>query len=64
MKLKKIKFNPIDYQNQNQEEAFNEKLKGAIHVETYTESAIGCGEARTLVIFAFYPDDFEFKENF
>jgi hypothetical protein len=32
-------------------------LEGATHVETYTKKTPNWGEERTLVIFAFYPDE-------
>lgn len=59
MKLHIIKINPID-ENSNgfySVEKANELLVGANHVETYTKDD-GCyGGQRTLIIFAFYPDE-------
>ncbi|MDD4972474.1 MAG: hypothetical protein PHT07_23840 [Paludibacter sp.] len=63
MKLIKYKLDPVNYQNSSDYDNFNEKLKGATRVETYTESAIGRGEAKTLVVFAFYPDDKEVEDS-
>lgn len=60
MKLRKFKLDPVNYQNHVDESEFDKKLAGAIHVETYTERSIGCGDEKTLVVFAFYPED---KDN-
>ena len=35
---------------------FNESLKGSSHVETYTMPNPSCGDMKTIVVFAFYPD--------
>jgi hypothetical protein len=54
MILKKIFLDPNDFNNQDN---INKMLEGATHVETYTKKTPNWGEERTLVIFAFYPDE-------
>ena len=56
MRMKKFRFNPVEYQNFVDEKSVNEKLKGAVHVETYTINEKRFGDNRTLIVFAFYPD--------
>lgn len=55
MKMIKYELNPVEQQPWGMEK-FNESIEGATHVETYTKAAYSCGEDRTLVVFAFYPD--------
>ena len=59
MKMKKFILNPVEYQNHIHEENFNKKLAGAVHVETYTKDEGRCGGLKTLIVFAFYPDEKE-----
>ena len=56
MRCRKFVLNPVEQQPYGLQ-AFNESLETAIHVETYTKPCLSCGEDRTLVVFAFYPDD-------
>ena len=55
--MKKFTYNPVDYQNHIDAKRVNKDLEGAVHVETYTKDEKSFGGARTIVIFAFYPDN-------
>jgi len=55
MRIEKFIFNPVDQQCRWREN-LGKKLKGAVHIETYTYLRVGYSGERTLVIFAFYPD--------
>lgn len=57
MRMKKFIYDPVEYQNHNDAERANKDLAGAVHVETYIKSEPGCREDKTIVVFAFYPDE-------
>ena len=57
MRMRKIVLSPTDYQNHIDVEEVNSDLKEATHVETYTKDEGGFGGDKTIVIFAFYPDE-------
>ncbi len=61
MRLKKFTLNPVEQQPYGMDK-INEALEGSTHVETYTKPCQSCGDDKTLVIFAFYPDE-EKKRN-
>ena len=55
--MKKFTYDPISYQNHIDAESADRDLKGATHVETYTKYVGECSGEKTIVIFAFYPDE-------
>lgn len=61
MKMRIFKMDPVQQQPYPMDR-FNEALEGADHVETYTKDEGRCGGDRTIVVFAFYPDEPECKE--
>ncbi len=59
MRMKRIEFDPDDFQHHLYPERFDEQLKGAVHLETFTYEKPNCspkGCYRILVIYAFFPD--------
>lgn len=64
MKMKKFIFTPHDQAWEDR--MINPKLKGAVHVETFiTESndPAGTGNDKDIVVFAFFPDKYENKDE-
>lgn len=61
MRLQKFVISPVD-QGPFEMDQLNKTLKGAVHVETYTKDEERFGGDRTIVIFAFYPDEVDEKE--
>ena len=55
--MKQFRYNPVEYQNHIDEIKVNEELRGAIHIETYTIDEERFGGLKTLIVFAFYPDE-------
>jgi len=61
MKMKQFTFEPID-RGCCGEGYLNEKLKGAVHIQTYTRKRLPSSSytrEKDLIIFAFYPDEKE-----
>lgn len=56
MRMRIFTMNPVEQQPYAMDR-FNEALKGAVHVETYTKDEGRFGDDRTITIFAFYPDE-------
>ena len=52
MILRQLRMTPVDSVI-----TLNKALEGAVHVETYTKDEGLYGGDRTIVIFAFYPDE-------
>jgi len=57
MKVKKFSWSPIEFQNHVDEDNANRLLKGSTHVETYTRQEGTYGKDKTIIVFAFYPDE-------
>jgi hypothetical protein len=57
MRMDKITISPTDYQNHIQAQEADDFLKGATHIQSYTKDEKRFGGERTIVIFAFYPDE-------
>lgn len=55
MRVRKFVTDPVEHQGFAMN-LLNKKLEGAVHVETYTKDNGRFEGARTLTIFAFYPD--------
>lgn len=56
MKMRMFTMSPVDLQPYGMK-TFNESLEGATHVETYTKDEGRYGGDRTIIVFAFYPDE-------
>ncbi len=54
MRMRMFTINPVYQQSPDRA---NEAMEGAVHVETYTKDEGRFGGDRTIVIFAFYPDE-------
>ena len=52
MILRQLRMSPVDGVD-----TLNKALEGAVHVETYTRNEGRYGDRRTIIIFAFYPDE-------
>ena len=57
MRMEKFTYTPAEYQNHIHAEGANKDLAGAIHVDTYTKDAVNWGGEKTIVVFAFFPDE-------
>ncbi len=56
MRIRRFAINPTGHQPHGMDR-LSELLTGAVHVETFTKDEGRFGGDRSLIIFAFYPDE-------